>query len=88
MKEVLNLAYNKFHFGTERTFYKLDDFYILRLSKHLKDYIKHCLACLLNRTSREQLYKELQPIRTSLILYYIVAIDFILALPVILVVAL
>jgi hypothetical protein len=45
VKDILSISYNKFHFGNERTLYKLDDFYILHLVKHIKEYIAHCPAC-------------------------------------------
>lgn len=74
------MAHNGFYFGIDRTLRELDDFCIPRLKKRLEDYILRCLVCLLNRTSRERLYSELQPIKTISTLYYMIAMDFIMAL--------
>lgn len=56
-------------------------YYIRNLSTHLKAYLKHCLACIINQTRCHLTYGNLQPILSPAIPFHSVAMDFILALP-------
>ena len=51
--------------------------YILKLSRKIKQYIKHCLACELNQMKRHASYEKLVFIVTKMIFFKIVIIDFI-----------
>ena len=58
----------------------INNLYLLNLLKHLHKYIQHCLQCQLIQTSKCNLYKFMQFILTSLWLFYVLIIDFILVL--------
>lgn len=82
--EILAQAHDeKFHFGLERTAKELEGYCIPKLTKRLTDYINHCPACLRNATLRSRPHGELQPIRTAPRPFHTIAMDFIVALPVI-----
>ena len=51
------------------------------LVKQLHSYIQHCLQCLVLQTRRYKPYGSLQPIYLPAVLYHIITLDFILALP-------
>ena len=56
--------------------------YLRHLSKHLRIYIEHCPKCELNQTRRHKSYGSIIPIDRSGISFHIIAMDFIVALPV------
>ncbi len=55
---------------------------IRNLSRELKRYICHCSACRLNQTPRHKPYGSLQLILTPQEPFHVIAIDFIVALPI------
>ena len=58
----------------------IDNLYLSDLSKHLHEYIHHCSQCQLMQTFKYNSYEFMQFIFTSLQLFHILMIDFILVL--------
>jgi hypothetical protein len=54
--------------------------YIHELSKHFKEYLRHCSNCQIFQTRRHKFYDSLQSVLISNVLFHIITIDFILAL--------
>jgi len=82
-KLVFKTAYNDRHHGKFFRTYQfiLVSYYVHRLVKRLKLYIKHYETCSLNRSHIHQLYGELQLIITPSVPFHTLTIDFIVALP-------
>ena len=81
VKNILSLVHDENHSEFDRTYLQIvSSWYIQRLTKHIKAYIKHCLKCSLNQTRRHKPYESLQSILTSSVPFHSIAIDFILAL--------
>lgn len=82
-KEVFQLTHDEMgHPGYHRTHERLTQgLYLHKLSSKLHDYIRHCPVCQLNQTPRHKPYGNLQPIITPPVPFYMITIDFILALP-------
>ena len=59
----------------------IDILYISHLSKKLQLYLKYCFNCQLNQTKRYKLYKKLIFVISSSKLFYILIINFVVALP-------
>ena len=79
--DLLQLIYDEnSHANYYKIFVRLTSIYIRKLFKKLIKYICYCSFCQLNQTKRYQLYDELMFINTSHILYYIIVINFVLAL--------
>ena len=69
------------HSGFAVTYERIiENFYIFKLSKKLRDYIKNCSQCKLNQTFRHLFYEALQSIINSLKSFHIIMIDFIIIL--------
>jgi len=49
-KEIISIVYNKYYFSIKRTFYKLDNFYILCFKKRFEIYIKYYFIYNINIT--------------------------------------
>jgi len=81
--DVLRIAHtNVGHPGAARTFERAASlWYIRRLSWHVRDFLQHCLECLVYQTRRHQPYGSLQPIQSPNVPFHTITIDFILALP-------
>jgi hypothetical protein len=79
-KTLLELVYNQNHFGFDRTYEELRHFYIPRLIKAVTEYIAYYQSCLVNATLRQRPNGSLYLISTNPILFYIIIIDFIVAL--------
>ena len=58
----------------------IDNLYLSDLLKHLHEYIHHCLQCQLMQTFKYNFYEFMQFIFTSLWLFYVFMIDFMLVL--------
>ena len=58
-----------------------DSLYLLDLSKHLHEYLQHCLQCQLMQTSQHCLYESMQPILTLSWSFHVLTVNFILVLP-------
>lgn len=82
LPEILRLAHGDAgHPDFERTLKRLDGLIISRCSKNLRNYIKYCPQCILNKTRRHKPYGSLQPILTPPIPFHTITIDYILGLP-------
>ncbi len=81
-KDVFELAHDQNnHSEHHRIYIKLiDQFYILKLSRKIRTYIKHCSTCELNQTKRHSSYEELILIFNEQISFQIIVMNFILAL--------
>ena len=83
VKEVLDIAHTaEGHLGFARCFERVaHSWYIRGLTRHLRDYLKHCPECLVYQTRRHSPYGSMQPIYSPPIPFHTLTIDFILALP-------
>ena len=84
-KEIFKLGYDRQYY---RGFYRIYDritgsLYLRNLIKYLRNYIKYYPEYKLNQISRYKLYSSLILINRSSILFHIIAIDFIISLPII-----
>ena len=81
VKQVLEIAYGNGYPGFERTFDIVARlWYIRRLSKYIYNYIKHYPDYLILQTRRYKPYGYLQPIELPAVAFYILILDFILAM--------
>ena len=82
-KEVFELAYNQIGYPEYYRIYTriIECLYIYCLSKRLYKYIRYYPKCQINKTPRHKSYGDIQPILTPLIPFYIITLNFILALP-------
>lgn len=72
----------QFHAGYHRTYERIRaSVYIRKLSKLLRLYVKHCPACIQNRTERHPPYGNLEPIASPGAPYVTIAIDIVTGLP-------
>ena len=70
-----------FHMGYHRAFNAImERLYIRRLAHHLKQYITSCPKCQLNRTIQHALYGSMMSIRSPLLPFHTICMDFIVAL--------
>ena len=78
--EVFKLAHNEMrHFDYAHTYKRLiKKLYIYNIITKLYEFIRHCFYCQLNQISRYKLYDFLQSIFSSIKLFHILIIDFIL----------
>jgi hypothetical protein len=81
--EVLNLEHtHQSHHGFERTFHRAaSTWYIRKLGRQVRDFIKECPECKIFQTRRHAPYGSLQPIDAPPTPFHTISIDFILALP-------
>jgi hypothetical protein len=81
--EVLNLEHtHQSHHGFERTFHRAAlTWYIRKLGRQVRDFIKECPECKIFQTRRHAPYGSLQPIDAPPTPFHTISIDFILALP-------
>lgn len=81
-KQIFEEAHDgNMHAGHARAYERLArTVFIPRLSRKLRQYIKHCPTCDLNQTKRHAPYGELMPISTPTLPFRTIAMDFILAL--------
>jgi hypothetical protein len=79
--KIFELAHDKNnHFEHNRIYAKLiDHVYISKLSRKIRQYIKHCLACELNQIKRHAIYDELMFIFFSKVLFRTLTMNFIAA---------
>ena len=81
IKEILSMIHDSTHFDFDRIYHLvICSWYIQKLIKHVKDYIRHCLKCTINQTRRHKSYESLQSILTSSVLFHVIVIDFVLTL--------
>lgn len=82
-KTIFELAHDQNnHAGYHRAYQHLvSTVYVPRLSRKIRQYVKHCSSCELNQTKRHATYEELVPIAASTIPFRTIVMDFIVALP-------
>lgn len=82
-EEVFKLAHDEMgHPGYTRIHERLTEgLYIFNMATKLHKFIRHCPHCQLNQTPRPKPYGSLQAILTAARPFYMLTIDFILALP-------
>jgi len=82
-KEIFELVHDQqFYGGFNRTYARIvSTMFIKSLKKRLRKYIDYCPPCNNNQTKRHKPYGILNLIQTPPIPMYIVAIDFVVALP-------
>ena len=82
-KDIFHLTHDSnHHCEYHRAYVKTVEFvYIRHLSKRLRKYIKHCKKCLKKQTTKHALYELLNSIKSMILFFHIVSIDFIVALP-------
>ncbi|PNS18780.1 hypothetical protein CAC42_5319 [Sphaceloma murrayae] len=72
----------RFHVGFHRIYEKLrTQFFIRKLSKRLRQYLKHCDRCNSLQTTRHKSLGHSEPIVTPPVPFHTIAIDFVTALP-------
>ena len=81
--EVFRIVYNLSSYGGfYRTYNRLvGSVYIKHLARYLRTYIQYCPDCQLLRTTRYTAYGLHTPVSTPSILFYSLALDFIVELP-------
>ena len=69
------------HAGYHRVYQQLIvTVFMFKLSRKIRQYVKHCSSCQLNQTKRHAIYDELISIATSSIFFRTIAMDFIVDL--------
>ena len=82
-REFFDIAHSGGHVGRNKCHEIIArQWYILKLDRKLREYLRHCPECQLYQTPRHQPFGALQPILTPPTPYHTISIDFILALPV------
>ena len=81
-KEIFELTHDKNqHSKINRCYARISEsLYVSRLSKKLRQYIKHCSKCLLNQIKRHKSYEKLLSITSFDILFHTIFIDFIMSI--------
>lgn len=80
--DILALTHEEGHSGFSR-YYKIImcSWFIRGLTKLLRSFICYCLQCMALQTRRYSSYGSLQPIKTPLVSFFTLTLDFVLALP-------
>ena len=80
--EIFCFIYNQNqHFDVYRCYKQITNiFYVFRFFKKIQKNVKHCIQCQLTQIKRHFLYDKLNSIISSLTLFYIIIINFILIL--------
>ena len=81
-KKIFKLTHDQQHHSE---FYRIYNYiltflFLCCLIRHLKIYIHHCSECQLNQTKQHSLYSSLNLISTSVILFYMIIMNFVLVL--------
>ena len=82
--DILKMEHdNVAHPGFSRTYRRVNDsYFIKKLGRHIREYIKYCKSCDVNQTRRHAPYGSLQPINTPPAPFHTISIDFVMAIPV------
>ena len=82
VEEFLKIAHSGGHHGRDKCHEIISrQWYIPKLDRKLREYLRHCAECQLYQTPRHQPFGALQPILSPSTPYHTLTIDFILALP-------
>ena len=83
IKTFFDIAHSGGHVGRNKCHEIIArQWYILKLDRKLREYLRHCPECQLYQTPRHRPFGALQPILTPPTPYHTILIDFVLALPV------
>ena len=82
-QEIFQMAHDDHsHSGFHRTYERIARYlYLWRCAHFLRQYIKHCLDCQKNQTTRHKPYGSLKPITSPSHPFHTVTLDFIVELP-------
>ena len=81
VKDVMKIVHDNDHSEFVKCFEMISQaWYIRKLIKALKNYIKHCSKCLVLQTRRHKPWKSLQSIDTSCVSFHTITLDFILTM--------
>lgn len=79
---ILAVTHGEGHQGFSRCYKIIIRFWYIRsLTKLLRAFIRHCSQCLALQTRRHAPYGSLQPIESSPVPFFMLSLDFVLALP-------
>ena len=82
VKDIPTIGHGDGHPGFARCFDKISsNWYIRGLTKQLREYLLHCLECLVLQTRRHRPYGSLQFIESPPELFHTITLNFILAMP-------
>ena len=81
-KKIFKLTHDRNNHASHNKVYTrlMKSIYIFRLSRKIREYIKHCLTCELNQIKRHVFYEKLILIAIQMISFKIVAMNFIVTL--------
>ena len=81
-REFFDIAHSSSHIGRDRCHEIISrQWYIHKLDRQLREYLRHCPKCQLYQTARHQPHGAYQPIASPPAPFHTISIDFILALP-------
>ena len=82
VEDILHISHDQNHPGFTKCYERISSsYYIRRLTRYLREYLKHRPKCQVYQTCRHRPYGSLQPVLTPAIPYHTITLDFILALP-------
>ena len=81
-KAIFELTHDKNNHAEYHRIYQqlIITVFMFKLSKKIRQYVKHCSSCQLNQTKRHAIYDELISIATSSIFFRIIIMNFIINL--------
>ena len=83
IRDFFDVAHSGGHVGRNRCHEIISrQWFIKRLDRRLREYLRHCPECQLYQTPRHQPFGSLQPILTPPCPFHTLTIDFIMALPI------
>lgn len=81
IKDILIMTHDSNHVNFHRIYEQtILKWYIQKLTKHFKVYLKHCSTCKINQIKRHKLYESLQLILSFLVSFHTLTINFELVL--------
>ena len=80
ISDLLKLVHNFIHYSFDWFLCHLNELFIYKIIKQLKQYIDHCSDCQINYSRQHCFYESLQSILFSSISFHIITMNFILKL--------
>src|SRR5204862_8229555 len=78
--DLLKLVHNFIYYNFNQSLCYLNELFIYKIIKQLKQYIDHCSDCQINHSKQHHFYESLQSILFSFISFHIITMNFILRL--------
>ena len=78
--DLLKLVHNFIYYNFNQSLCYLNELFIYKIVKQLKQYIDHCLDCQINYSRQHCFYELLQSILSSSIFFHIITMNFIMRL--------